>query len=107
VNIPLIHQKHKGYTASFKVKLFYTSNMSVILQSMIVSQFYVISSILSARFSKSILVKIFGVWENGRVTNGFMWYISPPQDFNDMFTYPIRAFTYILFVCVSCAMFSR
>lgn len=62
VNIPLIHQKHKGYTASFKVKLFYTSNMSVILQSMIVSQFYVISSILSARFSKSILVKIFGVW---------------------------------------------
>ena len=62
VKIPLIHQKHRGYTASFKVKLFYTSNMSVILQSMIVSQVYQISRILSDRFRKSILVKIFGVW---------------------------------------------
>jgi protein transport protein SEC61 subunit alpha len=62
VQIPLIHQKHRGYNASFKIKLFYTSNMSVILQSMIVSQIHQISRILSDRFSKSILVKIFGVW---------------------------------------------
>lgn len=78
VRIPLIHQRHRGYTSEIKVKLFYTSNMSVILQSMLISNFYNISSILYSRFSKSILVKLFGVWENGKVTNGLMWYISPP-----------------------------
>jgi len=78
VRIPLIHQRHRGYTSEIKVKLFYTSNMSVILQSMLISNFYNISSILYSRFSKSILVKLFGVWENGKVINGLMWYISPP-----------------------------
>lgn len=62
VRIPLIHQRHRGYTSEVKIKLFYTSNMSVILQSMLVSNFYNISAILYARFSKSILVKLFGVW---------------------------------------------
>lgn len=62
VKIPLIHQKRRGQVEHFPVKLFYTSNMSVILQSMLISNFYNISAILHARFSKSILVKLFGVW---------------------------------------------
>jgi protein transport protein SEC61 subunit alpha len=105
--IPLIHQRHKGYTSEIKVKLFYTSNMSVILQSMLVSNFYNISSILYSRFSKSILVKFFGVWENGKVTNGLMRYISPPENFADLVMSPIRTVTYLTFICVSCAFFAR
>lgn len=43
VRIPLIHQQHKGYKTQVPVKLFYTSNISVILQSMFVSNFYLLS----------------------------------------------------------------
>jgi protein transport protein SEC61 subunit alpha len=81
--------------------------MSVILQSMLVSNFYNVSALLHARFSKSILVKLFGVWEKGKVTNGLMWYISPPTDLTDFFLSPVRTVTYLSFVCVSCAFFAR
>lgn len=107
VKIPLINQKKRGVVEHFPVKLFYTSNMSVILQSMLISNFYNISAILHSRFSKSILVKFFGVWENGKVVNGLMWYISPPQDITDFFMSPVRTVTYLTFMCASCAFFAR
>ena len=44
--IKFINQKYPGYTENIKIKLFYTSNMSVILQSMLVSNFYKISQVL-------------------------------------------------------------
>lgn len=81
--------------------------MSVILQSMLISNFYNISAILHSRFKNSILVKLFGVWENGKVVNGLMWYISPPEDITDFFMSPVRTVTYLTFMCVSCAFFAR
>lgn len=52
--------------------------MSVILQSMLVSNLYNISAILSSRFKNSIIVKIFGDWQNGKAVGGITYYISPP-----------------------------
>jgi protein transport protein SEC61 subunit alpha len=52
--------------------------MSVILQSMVVSNLYNISAILSSRFKNSIIVKIFGEWQNGKAIGGITYYISPP-----------------------------
>lgn len=105
--IRLIHQKRRGVSEYYPVKLFYTSNMSVILQSMLISNFYKISAILHSRFSKSIVVKLFGVWEKGKVVNGLMYYISPPEDFSDFLTNPLRTLTYLTFMCASCAFFAR
>ena len=62
VKIPLIHQRHRGYKTVFPVRLFFTSNISVILQSMFVSNFYVLSMLLFERFSKTYLVNFLGVW---------------------------------------------
>lgn len=62
------------------MRLFFTSNMSVILQSMVISNFYKISQILHDRFYKSALIKLIGRWEGDRIVGGILWYISPPYD---------------------------
>lgn len=89
------------------IRLFYTSNISVILQSMFVSNFYIVSMLLFERFSKTYLVNFLGIWEGGKIVGGLAWYISPPNGFDDFMMYPHRGVTYLLFVCTACAFFSR
>ena len=48
--VKVIQQQYPGWVEVIPIKLFYTSNMSVILQSMIISNFYKISQVLSFRF---------------------------------------------------------
>lgn len=43
MKILLINQHYRGYKHEYKIKLFFTSSISVILQSMIASQFYTLS----------------------------------------------------------------
>lgn len=107
VKIPFIHQQYRGYKTHVPVKLFYTSTIGVILQSMVVSNFYLLSKILYQRFNKTILINLLGKWEGNQIIGGLVWYISPPLDFNDFCAYPHRFVTYLIFVCASCAFFSR
>jgi protein transport protein SEC61 subunit alpha len=74
---------------------------------MLVSNLYNISAILSSRFKNSIIVKIFGDWQNGKAVGGITYYISPPESMYDLVTDPIRSFVYISFVCITCAFFAR
>jgi protein transport protein SEC61 subunit alpha len=61
-NIEFTSQKYRGYVQKVPVKLFFTSNMSVILQSMLISNFYRVSQILHGKFHKSVLIKLIGTW---------------------------------------------
>ena len=81
--------------------------MSVILQSMFVSNFYMVSKILYEKFNKTILINLLGKWEGTKIVGGLVWYISPPVDFDDFMSYPHRFLTYVIFVCGCCAFFSR
>lgn len=107
MRVPLIHQQHRGYKTEFPIKLFFTSTMSVILQSMFIANFYNISEILYSRFRNAFFISLIGVWENNRVVGGFAWYISPPGSFTEFAEYPLRGFTYVTFMCFLCACFSR
>lgn len=107
MNVPLVHQQNRGYRTEFPIKLFFTSTISVILQSMFISNFYNISNILYTRFNKTFLINLLGVWEGNKVVGGFAWYISPPGSIENMITYPIRGITYTVFMCFLCACFSR
>lgn len=62
---------------------------------------------LYVRFNKTAIINLLGVWENGNIVGGFAWYISPPGSANEFVQYPLRAFTYIAFMCILCALFSR
>lgn len=61
-NLTVVHQRFRGYKQEIPVRLFFTSNMSVILQSMVISNFYKISQILHDRFTRSTLIKLIGTW---------------------------------------------
>ena len=78
--VELISQKNPGYVQKIPVKLFFTQNMSVILQSMLVSNFYRISQLLHDRFHKSMLIKLIGSWQGDKITGGILWYIAPPYN---------------------------
>lgn len=103
----MISQKHPGYVQAIPIKLFFTSNMSVILQSMLISNFYRISQILHDRFHKSLLIKLIGAWEGDRIVGGILWYISPPNGIVEAITYPHRTILYTSFVCFLCAFFAK
>lgn len=62
VDLPIKSARYRGQYSSYPIKLFYTSNIPIILQSALVSNLYVISQMLSARFSGNLLVSLLGTW---------------------------------------------
>jgi protein transport protein SEC61 subunit alpha len=106
-----VSKKSRGYTSTFPIKLFYTSNISVIFQSAFVENIYFLSSILYRRFRGNPLVGIFGVWEDRDGQNipvgGLAYWISPPHDFITFIREPLHSLVFTVFVMATCAMFSR
>ena len=63
VEIPLKSIRNRGQRIMYPVKLFYTSNMPIMLESALTSNVFIISQMLFNRFPDSWLVKILGNWE--------------------------------------------
>lgn len=51
------YQKYRGQEGRYPIKLFYTSNMPLILQAALVSNLYMISQLINDRSSSSVLVR--------------------------------------------------
>jgi preprotein translocase subunit SecY len=63
IEIPIKSSKMRGQRGTYPVKLFYTSNMPIMLESALTSNVYLISQMLFNRFPDNLLVKLLGVWE--------------------------------------------
>merc|ERR1711981_1008905 len=63
VDVPISPTKQRGQTGSYPIKLFYTSNMPIILQSALVSNLYFFSQLLYKRFKSNMLVNMIGQWQ--------------------------------------------
>jgi len=113
VELPLVSHKIRGVTQNHAIKLFYTSNFPIILQTALVSNLYFISQILYKKFRGNFLVRLLGQWQDIELGGqsipiaGLAYYLSPPRDFADILRDPIHGFFYFAFVLVSCALFSR
>jgi len=114
VDLPIKSARYRGQQSSYPIKLFYTSNMPIILQSALVSNLYMISQMLAVRFRGNFLISLLGVWgdaESGGARSypigGLLYYISPPESMMSMVLDPIHAITYIVFMLGSCAFFSK
>jgi len=102
----------RGQTSTFPIKLFYTSNIPIILQTALVSNLYFFSQLLYKRYSNNLLVQLLGVWEDveGGVTipkGGLAYYVSPPTSLINVLYDPIHAVIYIVFILGSCALFAK
>merc|ERR1719329_1254887 len=112
VDLAVKNAKVRGQVGSYPIKLFYTSNTPIILQTALVSNLYFFSQLLHRRFKSNMLVNLLGQWQEveygGSVpVGGFTYYISPPRSFGDVWDDPIHAVFYVLFVISSCALFSK
>ncbi len=55
-------RKVRGYTAPYPIKLFYTSNIPIILQTAFVSNLYFFSQVLHRKFNGNYFVGFLGKW---------------------------------------------
>lgn len=108
--VPLRHTQQRGEMVH-EVKLFYTSNMPIILLSSVTSFVYVVSQILFRRYPTNILVRLLGVWSseygNSRPTGGLSYYIYPPHSFTEVVRDPFHALFYTVFLLSISALLAQ
>ncbi|RKP24918.1 SecY subunit domain-containing protein [Syncephalis pseudoplumigaleata] len=113
VEIPIKSNRFRGHRATYPIKLFYTSNMPIMLQSALVSNVYMISQLLYTRFPENLLVRLFGVWEPYEgtsqfvATSGLVYYLTPPHNLADAIRDPIHFTIYVIFMLGACALLSK
>merc|ERR1712190_571145 len=113
VDLAVKNSKVRGQSGSYPIKLFYTSNTPIILQTALVSNLYFFSQLLYRRFKSNMVVGLLGQWQEIEYSGqsipvgGIVYYISPPHSFTEIWDDPIHALFYVAFVLTSCAFFSR
>lgn len=116
VDLPVKHRKQRGQSGTYPIKLFYTSNIPIILQTALVSNLYFLSQMLYRRYPTNFLVSLFGAWReldgsqySGQSVPvaGLAYYLSPPMNMSELVRDPIHTLVYLAFVLASCALFSR
>lgn len=111
VDIPLSSRNVRGADSTLPIKLFYLSNTPIIIQTAVISNINILSSILYKKFGKFYLVRLLGVWKmessGERLVSGLAYYLSPPQSLSEAWVNPGHFVCYMFFITVSCAVFSR
>jgi len=114
VDLPVKYQKYRGQQGSYPIKLFYTSNIPIILQTALVSNLYFFSQLLFKRYPHNIMVQLLGRWQDVESQQGqsvpiggLAYYVSPPTSVAEIVYDPFHALFYIIFILTSCALFSK
>jgi len=114
VDLPVKYKRQRGAPGTYPIKLFYTSNIPIILQAALISNMYFLSQMLYKRFSTNPLVGLLGVWQDvggpggqSMPVGGFAYYLSPPGTLSEIASDPIHALFYVTFMLVACALFSK
>merc|ERR1712137_1181290 len=88
VDIPITSKRARGMNQSYPIKLFYTSNIPIILQTALVSNLYFVSQMLYRQFPTNFVIGLLGQWREvggfGGQTQaipigGLAYYISSPS----------------------------
>ncbi|RDX93313.1 Protein transport protein Sec61 subunit alpha, partial [Mucuna pruriens] len=114
VVLPVRSKNARGQQGSYPIKLFYTSNMPIILQSALVSNLYFISQLLHRKYSGNFFVDMLGKWKESEYgggqsipVGGIAYYITAPSSLADMAANPFHALFYLVFMLSACALFSK
>merc|ERR1711977_650740 len=91
VDLPIKSQKQRDQQGTYPIKLFYTSNIPIILQTALVSNLYFFSQLLYKRYRDNIFVNLLGQWkefdygQQGSVpVGGIAYYVSPPANLSEI-----------------------
>ncbi|CAD6637696.1 BJ4_G0032660.mRNA.1.CDS.1 [Saccharomyces cerevisiae] len=112
--LPIRSTKVRGQIGIYPIKLFYTSNTPIMLQSALTSNIFLISQILFQKYPTNPLIRLIGVWGIRPGTqgpqmalSGLAYYIQPLMSLSEALLDPIKTIVYITFVLGSCAVFSK
>jgi protein transport protein SEC61 subunit alpha len=113
VELPMRSKRSRGQVMNYPIKLFYTSNMPIILQSALVSNLYFISQLLYKRYGGNVLVQLLGRWQASdyysdqmEPVGGLVYYITPPHSLAEAAANPVHTLFYVAFMLSACALFS-
>ncbi|KAL6045838.1 Protein transport protein Sec61 subunit alpha [Balamuthia mandrillaris] len=113
VDLPVKYQRQRSGPGTYPIKLFYTSNIPIILQTALVSNLYFLSQLLYRRFPNNLLVSLLGQWQDSPYSQqsipvgGLAYYVSPPANLAEILYDPFHAIFYLTFVLTACALFSK
>lgn len=116
VDLNVKNKAIRGASQPYSIKLFYTSNIPIILQTALVSNLYFLSQLLWRRLGGFFLIDLIGTWQDvsgpgGQVqaipTGGLAYYVSPPHNLAEILDDPFHALFYVAFVLTTCALFSK
>merc|ERR1712195_175524 len=113
VDLPVKYQKHRGQQGTYPIKLFYTSNIPIILQTALVSNLYFFSQLLYKRYRDNIFVNLLGQWreleysQQSVPVGGLAYFVSPPGNLSEILEDPLHALIYLTFMLTACALFSK
>lgn len=112
--LPVRSTKVRGQIGTYPIKLFYTSNTPIMLQSALTSNVFLISQMLYHKFPNNPIIALLGVWgvkpgtQGPQVAlSGLSYYLQPIDSFKEMLLDPIKTVIYITFVLGTCALFSK
>merc|ERR1712134_178277 len=113
VDLPMKNQKTRGAAGSYPIKLFYTSNIPIILQTALVSNLYFFSQLLYKRYRDNIFVNLLGQWreldysQQSIPVGGLAYYVSHRVTLSEIIEDPLHALVYLSFMLIACALFSK
>lgn len=117
IELPVKYHRYNGQEGKYPIKLFYTGNMPIVLQTALVSNIYFVSQMAYQKAPSNVLVRLLGVWKESGVEGstttfqmpvaGIAYYISPPTSLTEIVYDPFHAVFYLLFTLTACAIFSK
>ncbi|KAK2952190.1 putative Protein transport protein Sec61 subunit alpha [Blattamonas nauphoetae] len=113
VEISLSSKQARNYQGSYPIKLFYTSNTPIILQSSLMSLVGFISQMLYNAFPKNFIVNLIGRWVKSEYSSqpqpesGLVYYITQPSSFSEIAQDPLHFIIYLVFTVVVSGFFSK
>eukprot|EP01084_Bolivina_argentea_P259792 438509_1 len=128
IDLPVKSTKLRGTQGQTKypIKLFYTSNIPIILHTALVSNICFLSQVLTIRFGSNVVTNLFGKWSvasdiasinhdynmgnmdynSNKAIGGLVYYMSAPHTIYELISDPIHSVIYLTFVLSTCALFS-
>jgi protein transport protein SEC61 subunit alpha len=113
VNLKLIQSGRSGATSTLPIKLFYLSNTPIMIQTTIISQLHIMSSILYSKFKNYSWVRFLAVWQidpmtgRDKLIGGLTFYLTPPRGVRGVMDDPMHFIIYTLIIVITCALFAR
>eukprot|EP00767_Chilomastix_cuspidata_P003143 gnl/Chilomastix_cuspidata/326.p1 GENE.gnl/Chilomastix_cuspidata/326~~gnl/Chilomastix_cuspidata/326.p1 ORF type:complete len:453 (+),score=216.03 gnl/Chilomastix_cuspidata/326:72-1430(+) len=111
--VPLQHEATRQ-PMNFPIKLLYTSNTPVMFQSAMTSYLFMISQFIFKRWGGNFFVRLLGSWREVEYrpgqfypTGGLIYFLAAPSSLKNALLHPIHTVLYIVYKCVTCALFAR